>query len=348
MQVPAGRVTTCGDLAGALGNRIAATWVGYFTLHHDHDAGCVCHRIVRAGGMLGPFITTIEAKAQCLADEGVVVRDSLVDLERFGFRDFTSDRPLEQLRQVQEEIQARIVVQSDSTAGQAGSPSRAIPELIGGVDVAYPNADEGVAAYALVETATGQLVWSTTIRRRVTFPYISTYLSFREIPILLCLLDEVRSAGRMAEVLLVDGSGILHHRHVGIASHFGVVASIPTIGVTKKLLCGEVNIERMTPGESLPVVHEGEPIGIALRPTAAAKGTVPFSLTRKLGQSPGSRRPIFISPGHRVDLPFCERVVRQLLTGHRLPELLYWADHLSKAGKKTAGVGGQEENIAHI
>ena len=83
---------------------------------------------------------------------------------------------------------------------------------------------EGIAAYALVETASGQLVWSTTVRRRVVFPYITTYLSFREIPILLDLLDEVRSAGRMAEVLLVDGSGILHHRHAGIASHLGVVA----------------------------------------------------------------------------------------------------------------------------
>ena len=139
-----------------------------------------------------------------------------------------------------------------------------MPEFVGGVDVAYPNAEEGVAAYALVETATGRLVWSTTVRRRVVFPYISTYLSFREIPILLDLLDEVRAAGRMAEVLLVDGSGILHHRHAGIASHLGVVASIPTIGVTKKLLCGSVNIEGMAPGESRPVVHEGRPIGIAI------------------------------------------------------------------------------------
>ena len=136
-------------------------------------------------------------------------------------------------------------------------PRRRIPALVGGVDVAYPNADEGVAAYALVETATGRLVWSTAVRRRVVFPYVTTYLSFREIPILLDLLDEVRAADRMTEVLLVDGSGILHHRHAGIASHLGVVASIPTIGVTKKLLCGSVDIEGMAPGESRPVVMSG-------------------------------------------------------------------------------------------
>ena len=309
MQVPAGRVTTCGDLADALGNRIAAKWVGHFALHHEHDAKCPCHRIVRAGGELGAYIAgPSSVKIQRLAREDVVTQDGAVDLERFGFCDFKSEHPLERLRQIQEAIQRKIILR----------PRRRIPAFVGGVDVAYPNVGEGIAAYALVETATGRLVWFTAVRRRVVFPYITTYLSFREIPILLDLLDEVRAADRMAEVLLVDGSGILHHRHAGIASHLGVVASIPTIGVTKKLLCGSVDIEGMAPGESRPVVHADRPTGIAIRPTA------------------GSRRPIFVSPGHRVDLPFCERVVRQLLTGRRLPEPLYWADRLGKKKEPSA------------
>ena len=240
-QIPPGRVATCGDLAEALGNRIAARWIGHYALHHDHQPGCQCHRIVRVGGELGGYAGgSIAAKTRKLADEGVLVRQGLIDLERFSFRDFLSDRPLQQLRLVQERIQRRIILR----------PRRRMPELVAGVDVAYPRPDLGVAAYALVETSTGELVWSTSVCRPVAFPYVSTYLSFREIPILLDLLDEVRTAGRMAEVLLVDGSGILHHRHAGIASHLGVVASLPTIGVTKKLLCGKVDIEGMAPGES--------------------------------------------------------------------------------------------------
>jgi deoxyribonuclease V len=191
-----------------------------------------------------------------------------------------------------------------------------MPKFIGGVDVAYPQPDLGVAAYALVETATGTLVWSASVCRRVHFPYISTFLSFREIPILLDLLDQVRAEGRMAEVVLVDGSGILHQRHAGIASHLGVVASLPTIGVTKTLLCGKVDMREMVPGEPRPVVHEDQLIGVALRPTA------------------GSLRPIFVSPGHRVDLRFCEELVRRLLTGRRLPEPIYWADRLSRSEAK--------------
>jgi len=303
-QIPSGCVATCGALAAALGNRIAARWVGHFALHHIHNAACCCHRVVRAGGAIGGYVSgCVRDKAMRLIEEGVILCDDRMDLSRFGFESFVSDRPLEVLRRVQESIQSQIVL----------CPRRRMPKLVGAVDVAYPNAEEGMAAYALVETETKTLAWSATVRRRVTFPYITSYLSFREIPILLDLLDEVRAAGRMAEVLLVDGSGVLHQRHAGIASHLGVIESVPTIGITKKLLCGQVDLKGMAAGESRQVVHEGQPIGAALRPTA------------------GSLRPIFVSPGHQVDLAFAERLVRLLLTGRRLPEPLYWADRLSRS-----------------
>jgi deoxyribonuclease V len=303
-QIPVGRVTTCGALAEALGNSIAARWVGHYMAHHVHSADCPCHRVVRAGGLLGAYIAgSPEEKGRRLRREGVEVRQGMVELERFAHSSFVSSRPLEQLQQVQQAIVAQIRLR----------PPRRIPPFIGGVDVSYPHPQEGVAAYTLVETDTGQLVWSKTVRRRVEFPYITTYLTFRELPILVELLDEVRRAKQTASVLLVDGTGILHHRGAGIATHFGVVADVPTIGVTKKLLCGQVATESMQPGESRPVLLEGRLAGVALRPTA------------------GSRRPLFISPGHRVNLTFAEQVVRRTLLGRRLPEPLYWADRLSRA-----------------
>jgi deoxyribonuclease V len=116
--------------------------------------------------------------------------------------------------------------------------------------------------------------------------------------------------------MLVDGSGILHQRHAGIASHLGVAAGLPTVGVTKKLLCGQVDLEGLEPGQSRPVVLDEQIVGLALRPTAK------------------SRRPIFVSPGTGVDLQLSERVVRKLLIGRRLPEPLYWADQLSRAAAR--------------
>jgi len=313
-QIPVGRVSTYGALAEALGNRIAARWVGHFALDHDHHTGCPCHRVVRVGGQLGRYIEgPAELKARRLADEGVEVRQGSVDLERYGFRDFVSRRPLAELLRVQQELVRKVSLR----------PRRRIPRLVGGVDVSYPGPHEGVAAYALVDTEDGRLVWSTTVCRRIVFPYITTYLAFRELPILLELIDEVRAGGRMSRVLLVDGSGVLHQRRAGIATHLGVAASVATVGVTKKLLCGRVDLEGLEPQESRPVVFEDRPVGIALRPTA------------------GSRRPIFISPGHRVNLAFAEGLVRELLAGHRLPEPLYWADRLSRAASRTRAANGE-------
>jgi deoxyribonuclease V len=302
-QVPAGRVTTYGDLAYALGNRIAARWVGHVMLNHQHRVGCHCHRVVRAGGQLGLYIAGgARAKARQLRREGVQVRRTGIDLPRFGMVEFRSERPLEKLTRVQEDLIAKV-----SLTGR-----RSVPRLVAGVDVSYGQSDMGIAAYALVETSTGKLVWSTTLKRPVVFPYITSYLAFREAPILLELIEKVRLAGRLAEPVLVDGSGMLHQRHAGIATHVGVAACLATIGVTKKLLCGEVDVADLKPQESRPIVHQDRPVGVAIRPTA------------------GSVRPIFVSPGNRIDLGQAERVVRTLLLGRRLPEPLYWADRLSR------------------
>jgi len=307
-QIPPGRVATCGGLAEALGSVVAARWVGHFLQHHAHDATCPCHRVVLKGGVLGrPPGGDPAAREALLERERVEIREGAVDLARYGWTAFRSSRPLELLRRVQEEVLARVVV----------SARRRVPEVVGGVDVSYPRPGEGVAAYALVEVETGRLVWSHTVCRPVCFPYITSYLSFRELPLLLALLGEVRAAGQLCDVILVDGSGMLHPRHAGIATHLGVSGDVATIGVTKKLLCGQCDFRGLSAGQSRPVRLDDRLIGMALRPTA------------------GSRRPIFISVGHRVNLAFGEGLVRRLLYGRRLPAPLYWADRLSRAAGRS-------------
>jgi len=302
-QIPVGRVATYGDLADALGDRIAARWVGHCAMHHAHDDDCPCHRLVRADGGLGNYISgRIEDKRRRLRREGVASRDGLVKLADHRFTRFETDRPLVALRRAQEAIVEHVSLR----------PPRKLPELVAGVDVSYTASGEGVAAYVLAEAASGNVVWKTIVRRPVRFPYITSFLSFRELPLLVDLLDEVDRQVHRADVVLVDGSGLLHHRHAGIATHLGVLRGQSTVGVTKKLLFGTVDIGGMRPGESRPVLIDGEPLGVALRATA------------------GSRRPIFLSPGHRIDRAGAEATVRAVLRGRRLPEPLYWADRLSR------------------
>lgn len=119
------------------------------------------------------------------------------------------------------------------------------PRLVAGVDVSYRPPNQAIAAYARFDVVTQQLVWSTTIQRTTSFPYIPSYLAFRELPVLIDLLDHVQRHDCMAQMLMVDGSGILHPRSAGLATLLGIVADLPTVGVAKKLLCGRVNLNGM-------------------------------------------------------------------------------------------------------
>lgn len=301
-QVPRGRVTTYGDLAKALGDVAAARWVGEFMVDHEHTDDCRCHRVIRKTGELGLYITgNTDRKRRALQRESVEVTGGQVDLKQFGFNAFTSPKPLIALSEFQDRIPEFVSLK----------PFRTTPRLIAGVDVAYPQPDRAVAAYVVVDVASGRSVWSTTLSRRVTFPYIPGYLAFRELPVLLDLLEHVKSQQPLAELILVDGNGILHPRRAGIATHLGVATETPTIGIGKSLLCGQVNSTGMTAGDSRPVTYDGRIVGMVLK----AKET---------------SRPIYVSPGHKIDVADGVRIARLLFQGHRLPEPVFQADGLSR------------------
>lgn len=301
-QIPRGRVTTYGDLAEALGDLTAARWVAEEMLDHEHSGGCPCHRVVRRTGELGQYIgRDLEEKAQRLRREGIAVQDAQVDLERYRFGDFQSGRPLAALAEYQRTLPERVRF----------TPLARTPRRVAAVDVAYPRAGEAVGAYVLFDAESNQMLWSTTVRQPVRFPYITGYLAFREIPVHLELLREAREANALAPLLLVDGSGVLHPRRGGIAAHLGVLTDRPTIGVSKKLLCGQVDLTGVEVGRPAPVLFRDELLGMAVKASATS-------------------RPIFVSPGNRITVPDAARAVSNLFRGHRLPEPIHLADALSR------------------
>src|SRR5262245_61545672 len=87
-QVPAGRVTTYGDLAEALGSRSVARQVG-FAMAAIADPDVPWWRVVAAGGRLAAH--SIRAQARALRAEGVTVRGQRV--QQFASRRFTFGIP---------------------------------------------------------------------------------------------------------------------------------------------------------------------------------------------------------------------------------------------------------------
>jgi len=70
-----------------------------------------------------------------------------------------------------------------------------------------------------------------------TIPYVPGFLAYREMP---AVLEAFHLLENKPQLLFCDGNGILHPFRIGLASHLGLILDIPTIGITKKKLCGNV------------------------------------------------------------------------------------------------------------
>ncbi len=182
-------------------------------------------------------------------------------------------------------------------------------KTIAGVDVSYDIKNDLSRAFiVLMSPRDLKPIYSVKAELPTPFPYIPGLLSFRELPVILkalALLEET------PDLLMVDGQGIAHPRRLGIAAHLGVLTDLPAVGVAKSRLIGEYREPGPLKGERSPLTDKGERIGTVLR-------------------SKDNTLPLFISPGHRVDLATAVGMVEQCLTRYRLPEPTRIADKLSK------------------
>ncbi len=104
------------------------------------------------------------------------------------------------------------------------------PALIGGADVGFEQ--EGEITRAAMVLLTWPELELVGIRWRGSpplCPIFPGFLSFRETPALLAAW----SSFRKNRTYFVDGHGISHPRRLGVASHFGLMIDVPTIGVAK-------------------------------------------------------------------------------------------------------------------
>lgn len=186
---------------------------------------------------------------------------------------------------------------------------------IAGVDVAFTRDGRRCIAAAVVwDSERRHVVEQRTATRPLSFPYVPGLLSFREAPAVLAALRRLRTT---PDALICDGQGYAHPRRFGLACHVGVIVDLPTVGCGKTRLCGEHSPPGRRRGSKASLTHGGEVIGTVLR-------------TRD------DVRPLYVSIGHRIDLPTAERLVLECAVGYRLPEPTRRADRLVAAAKRGA------------
>lgn len=177
---------------------------------------------------------------------------------------------------------------------------------VAGVDVGIRH---GTATAAVVVLAYPGLekVEQSVSTKSVGFPYIPGLLSFREGPAVLGALGKLSA---LPDLMIFDGQGIAHPRRLGIASHIGILLDRPTIGCAKSRLCGKHAEPQMERGSHALLFDGDETIGAVVRTRTNIK-------------------PVFVSPGHRIDISGSIKYILGCCRRYRLPETTRLAHRLA-------------------
>lgn len=94
-QIPAGKVSTYGAVAKALGNKDYARAVGRY-MNKNPDADTMpCFKIVKSDGSLGGFGLGIKDKIRRLQQDGIEVKNGhIVHFEKVFFDEFKTEYPV--------------------------------------------------------------------------------------------------------------------------------------------------------------------------------------------------------------------------------------------------------------
>ena len=203
------------------------------------------------------------------------------------------------------EIQLRLAGEV-SMANKVGSP-----RLIAGVDISVRKGDPmGTGAVVVVGFPELAPVEVQVVRQEIPFPYVPGLLSFREAPLILAGFEQLSSE---PDLVLVDGQGMAHPRRLGLACHLGLFLDLPAIGCAKSRLFG-VHEPVVTERGDFAELRDGdEVIGAALCTKERTK-------------------PIYVSIGHKVDLPHAIKWALECCRGYKNPEPLRLA-HLAAGGR---------------
>jgi deoxyribonuclease V len=192
-------------------------------------------------------------------------------------------------REIQEQLRSRV--------SQKNGPELRNIRYVAGVDCSLRD-NLATAAVPILRWDTLEQVDLAIVQQPIPFPYVPGLLSFRECPAILAAFEKLTI---QPDLIMVDGAGIAHPRRLGIAAHLGLLLDKPTIGCAKSRLIGTHNEPADEAGSYVDLWDMQELIGAVLR-------------TRD------HVNPLYISIGHKIELPTAIDFVLEACRGYRLPE----------------------------
>ncbi|MDE5946928.1 MAG: endonuclease V [Oscillospiraceae bacterium] len=169
---------------------------------------------------------------------------------------------------------------------------------IAGVDLAYwKNSDHeeyAVCCIVVIDFKSHKIVEKKQYSGKIECPYISGFLAFRELPLVLKTVEKLETS---PDIYMFDGNGYLHPRHMGLASHASFYLNKPSIGVAKSYFRVE-NTDYIEPdgeaGSFTDIIIKNEVYGRVLR-------------------THSNVRPVFVSVGNNISLDTSSEIVMSLV-----------------------------------
>jgi deoxyribonuclease V len=202
---------------------------------------------------------------------------------------------IEQWKATQRALRERMIV----------APLHPLPRFVAGADGAFSTDKTTVFAAAVIYDREEQrIVEVAHATGEAEVPYVPGFLTFREGPTLQRAIAKLRHEWG---AICFDGQGYAHPRRCGMAAHLSIELDVPGVGVAKSRFIGTFDEPAAGAGSAAPLMDSGEQIGLVLR-------------TRD------RTRPVFVSVGHRVDLPSAAALALACCTKYRVPEPTRQAD----------------------
>lgn len=208
------------------------------------------------------------------------------------------DLPIAEAKALQPQLAEKVIVETTF------DPSAV--RTVAGVDVGF-RGDVAQAAVVVLSFPELEPVDYALAQAPVTFPYVPGLLTFREGPSVLAALEKLPT---WPDLFIFDGQGQAHPRRIGLAAHMGVILDWPSIGCAKSRLIGDHGEPDEAVGNWVPLTDRGETIGAVVRSRARVK-------------------PLYVSIGHRVDLPTAIEFVLHCTRKYRLPETTRYAHRVA-------------------
>lgn len=214
-----------------------------------------------------------------------------------------NNRRIKDFIEMQNKLQPKIALENNFIISEIS--------LVAGVDIAYwseKGIDYGVCCIVVIDHETKKVVEQIEYSDKIEIPYISGFLAFRELPL---VLKTVERLTMNPDLYMFDGNGYLHYRHMGIATHASFYLNKPTIGIAKSYLKIQ-DVDFIMPenlkGAYTDIVINNDVYGRCLR-------------TRE------NVKPVFVSCGNWIDLDTATELTLHFIEkDSRLPITTRYAD----------------------